>query len=248
MDDSCYYTIDTERKAFWEHLLPKYEPLDPSRAWMNVWYAVIVFVIIYYYVEMGLVLTYGEQVWQAELSSPLFTTFGGLTVIILCADIYLMLNKGYFTEGILIMDRKRILTNFLKRHFLIDVPSIIIVFLCLVTQSYGLNYAKLYLILKLNTLNRIDQIYQRKLQTQRLRKTVYIIVRLLLIVLLLSHVMGLIFYAMDYYILTNGIFPPSGTPPLTQSAGCTARLPSLASSMSRGRYSTCTRCTGASTP
>jgi hypothetical protein len=31
---------------------------------MNVWYAVIVFVIMYYYIEMGLVLTYGPQVWQ----------------------------------------------------------------------------------------------------------------------------------------------------------------------------------------
>ena len=59
------------------------------------------------------------------------------------------------------MDRKRILTNFLKHHFLIDIPTIIIVFLCLVTQSYGLNYAKLFMILKINTLNAIDKIYQR---------------------------------------------------------------------------------------
>lgn len=175
---------------------------------MNVWYAVIVLVVVYYYIEMGLVLTYGEQVWQAELSSVPAVVFDYLTVVILCVDVYLMLNKGYFTEGILIMDRKRILTNFLKRHFIIDIPSIFIVFLCIVTQNYWINYAKIYLVLKLYTLNQIDKIYQRKLQTKRLRKTIYVIARLLLIVLLLSHVMGLIFYAIDYYILTNGIFAP----------------------------------------
>jgi len=208
VDDPCYFTIDSERKALWEHLLPKYEPFDPSRACMNVWYAVIVLVIIYYYVEMGLVLTYGQQVWQAEMSSVGLVIFDYLTVVVFCADVYLMLNKGYFTEGILIMDRKRILTNFLKRHFIIDIPTIIIVFLCVATQNYGINYAKLFLILKLNTLGCIDRIYQRKLQTKRVRKTVYVVARLLLIVLLIAHVMGLIFYAIDDYILTNGIFAP----------------------------------------
>lgn len=154
--------------------------------------------------------------------------FNYLALVILCGDVYLMLNKGYYTEGILIMDRKRILTNFLKRHFLIDIPSIIILFLCIVTQNYGLNYAKIYLVLKLYTLNKIDQIYQRKLQTKRLRKTVYVITRLLLIVLLLSHVMGLIFYAMDYYFLTSGIFAPECT------AGVSFRLLALQLDSLRG--------------
>jgi hypothetical protein len=119
-----------------------------------------------------------------------------------------MLNKGYFTEGVLVMDRKRILTNYLKNHFLIDIPTILILFLCVVTQAYSLNYAKLYMILKLYSLNCIDRIYQRKLQTKRLRKTIYIIARLLVIVMLLSHIMGLIFYALDNYLYTNGIYAP----------------------------------------
>lgn len=59
VNDPCYSTLEGERKLFWQHILPKYEPFDPSRAWMNVWYAVIIFVVLYYYIEMGLVLTYG---------------------------------------------------------------------------------------------------------------------------------------------------------------------------------------------
>lgn len=131
-----------------------------------------------------------------------------LTVIILSMDVYFMLNKGYYTGGVLIMDRKRILRNYLRSHILIDIPTIIILFLCVVTQSYNLNYAKLFLFFKLYTISVIDMIFQRKLQTKRVQKTIYVIARLLIIVLLISHFMGLIFYAMDYYILTNGIFAP----------------------------------------
>lgn len=129
-------------------------------------------------------------------------------LIVFIVDIFLMLNKGYFSEGILIMDRKRILSNYLKYHFLIDSLTVLILFLCLVTKSYALNWAKLWLILKLYSLSKIDQIYQRKLQVHRLRKTIYVIARLLLIVLLLSHVMGLFFYSLDYYIYINGIYAP----------------------------------------
>jgi hypothetical protein len=134
--------------------------------------------------------------------------FSWFAIIVMCVDMFLMLNKGYFSEGILIMDRKRILSNYLKYHFIIDFLTILILFLCLVTQSYGLNWAKLWMVAKLYSLSKIDKIYQRKLQVHRVRKTIYVITRLLLIVLLLSHVMGLFFYALDYYIYINGIYAP----------------------------------------
>jgi hypothetical protein len=106
------------------------------------------------------------------------------------------------------MDRKRILSNYIKYHFLADFIFMIILLICITSHSYYWNYAKLFIIFKLRSISKIDQIYQRSLQTHRFKKTVYIIIRILIIDLSICNIIGLIFYAIDHYILTNGIFAP----------------------------------------
>ena len=39
----------------------------PTEPIMLVWFFFVFVAILYYYVEMGLVLTYGNQVWEDEL-------------------------------------------------------------------------------------------------------------------------------------------------------------------------------------
>ena len=109
-------------------------------------------------------------------------------------------------DGILILDRKRIISRYVKTLFFIDIPVILIIFFSITIKAFGINYAKFYVLTKLIQMNRVDYIIQRKLQIYRTLKAIYLILRILWIVMWISNIMGLIFYAMDYYILINGIY------------------------------------------
>lgn len=111
-------------------------------------------------------------------------------------------------DGILILDRKRILSRYIKYLLIIDIPCIVIIFLTLTAKNFGINYAKFYFLTKLIEMNSLDYVIQRKLQIHRYLKAIYLILRILWIVMWISNVIGLIFYLMDYYILNNGIYPP----------------------------------------
>lgn len=152
---------------------------------------------MYYFVEMGLVLTYGQQVWDDEKSSKAITAFTVITVIILFIDIFVCLNCGYLYRGMIVMDRKRIGSHYARTFSVIDVVSVIVTIFCPLCSSYKPNFAKLWLILKVGRLFQIDDFYLRKLNIYRKSKAVYVIFKLMVIIFLLSHLVGLIFYAMD---------------------------------------------------
>jgi hypothetical protein len=75
---------------------------------MLIWYVFVFFSIIYYYIEMGLVLTYGADVWQYELSNPILLTMDAITITIFALDILVCFNCGNLYRGMIIMDKNRI--------------------------------------------------------------------------------------------------------------------------------------------
>jgi hypothetical protein len=79
-----------------------------------------------------------------------------------------------------------------------------VLIVCPLTGIYELNYAKLWLINKLGRLSQIDNYFLRKFNIYRRTKTTYVILKLAVIIFLLSHVVGLIFYLIDYNLcVTN---------------------------------------------
>lgn len=151
-------------------------------------------------------MTFGATLWGEEMQFTLTYTLSWIFLGVYVADIIITLNMGYYVDGILILDRKRIISRYAKTFFFIDIPVILIIFFSITIKAFRINYAKFYLLLKLIQLNNIDYIIQRKLQIYRTLKAIYLILRILWIVMWISNIMGLIFYVMDYYILMNGIY------------------------------------------
>lgn len=104
------------------------------------------------------------------------------------------------------MDYKRITSRYMRTFAVIDLVSLVIVIACPVTRSYYLNFAKLWLVLKVTRLFQIDDFYLRRLNIHRRSKAVYVIFKLMVIIFLLSHLVGLIFYAMDDYLCSSGYY------------------------------------------
>ena len=174
---------------------------------MLMWFFLVFLVILYYYVEMGLVLTYGQQVWDDELDSTVYLVVDFTAILVLLADIFVKFNCGYLFRGLVVLDRQRIVANYLRSLFLIDVVTVLILFLCPITRNYHLNFAKLITLFKVIRLFEIDDFYLRRLNLHRKSKALYIIFKLIVIIFLLSHAIGLIFYAMDEYFLNSKKYP-----------------------------------------
>jgi hypothetical protein len=94
----------------------------------------------------------------------------------------------------------------MRTYAVIDIISLLIIIICPVSRSFSLNFAKLWLILKVGRLFQIDDFYLRKLNIHRKSKAVYVIFKLMVIIFLLSHLVGLIFYAIDNYLCSSGMY------------------------------------------
>ena len=129
-----------------------------------------------------------------------------ITTLILIIDILICLNCGYLYRGMIIMDYKRITSRYFRTFAVIDIVSVIIVIACPITRSYYINYMKLWLILKVTRLFEIDDFYLRKLNIHRKSKAFYVIFKLMIIIFLLSHLVGLIFYAIDNHLCSSGYY------------------------------------------
>jgi hypothetical protein len=115
------------------------------------------------------------------------------------------LNSGYLFRGMIIQERERVIGRYLHNYFLIDFITVLIYIVVYSSGNYYLNYFKLWIILKFIRISQIDDYYERRLNIHRLRKTIYVIFKQIVIIFLLSHIIGLIFYAMDAAILASGI-------------------------------------------
>ena len=140
------------------------------------------------------------------MTSPGLIVVNAFAIIIFFIDIFVMLNCGYLYRGMIIMDSRRISSHYMRYFAIIDFVSLIVVILCPATKYYYLNFAKLWLILKVSRLFQIDDFYLRKLNIHRKSKAIYVIFKLMVIIFLLSHMVGLIFYAMDAYLCNSGYY------------------------------------------
>ena len=195
--------------------LPKAEPWDPSRKLLIAWIFLMFVVNTYYFYEATIILTFGNSVWNGQMHLKGTVAINWIFLIVYLCDMVINLNSGYYVDGILILDRKRILSRYIKSLMIVDLLAILVIFLTLVMSSFEVSYAKMFLLIKLFGMKSLDYIIQRKLQIHRYWKAAYLICRILWIVMLISNFIGLIFYSIDYYILTNGIYQPDCNPVAT---------------------------------
>lgn len=217
ISDNSYGLASNEsemRSSVTRFIFPKLRVFMPTEPIMLIWYWLVFGAIMYYYVEMGLVLTYGQQVWEDEMANPIVIAFNVITILVLACDIFVCLNCGYLYRGMIVMDPRRITSYYMRNYGIIDFVSLLIVIICPASNYFYLNFAKLWLILKVGRLFQIDDFYLRKLNIHRKLKAVYVIFKLMVIIFLLSHTVGLIFYAIDYHLCASGRYEQQCTNPI----------------------------------
>lgn len=170
-------------------------------------------VIIIYLMEFPLILGFGEIVWQ-DISTylmPLMIVF----YVILMIDIFLTPLKMEYREGLLIKDTRILVKEYLRRNFWIDIIGLLSLLIPMIfRQYYAVNLLKIFFLPKVLILNRLDRKVVNVLVFQVRTKTIYLIARLVVFMILISHFIGIGFYMVAYYIYSTNYYGPN-TPNIT---------------------------------
>lgn len=114
----------------------------------------------------------------------------------------MQINTGYITNSAIILDRIRVKDRYTHYYFYFDLLVIIILAISVIIRVELFNYAKLIIFYKFVRMLEFNQIYLRRLATNVVARTVFQISKQFVTIFILSHIIGLIFYVIDF-ALTN---------------------------------------------
>lgn len=126
----------------------------PNNTILLCWDVVIVVTVIFYIMEMGFLMGFGESFWEDELNTILSIHI--IIIICLCFDVLLSPCKAFYQDGLLIKDSVAILRRYISFEGPLDFLTIISIIIPLATQDLSTNWIKIIWILKLYTVSRIN--------------------------------------------------------------------------------------------
>lgn len=151
---------------------------------------------------MGLILTYWEEAWVDLNSNPIAISLSAYCLLVFAADMLVQFNTGYLFRGVIITDKSRVVSNYLRSVFIPDLLLIIILIITILSSDIYINIVKILVVTKFIRMLDIDELYLRKISTRKMLKVYYVISKQFITIFILSHTIGLFFYAIDY-ALTN---------------------------------------------
>lgn len=163
--------------------------------------------------EFPLIIGYGEIVWKDISTSlmPLMIIF----YVILIIDIFLTPLKMEYREGLLIKDTRILVKDYLRRNFWIDIIGLLCLLIPMIFKKYyAVNLLKIFFLPKILILNQLDDKVVNVLVFQVKIKTFYLISRLVVFMILISHFIGIGFYMVAHYIYSTNYYGPN-TPNIT---------------------------------
>ena len=143
--------------------------------------------------------------FEAELQSPAWLLVGCIFLIILLIDIFVQFRVGFLSKGIIVKNKERVTARYVNYPIIIDISVLLILFLALATQLYAINYVKIVVILKFIRMFEMDRYVMRMLLVEYTLKVVYVILKQVVVIIVISHVIGIFYYMLDSYLLTTDV-------------------------------------------
>jgi len=126
-------------------------------------------------------------------------------------DIFIEFHVAFYNHGALVKNRHRVAYNYLKGTFFFDIVPLLQVLIT--TFSYymaNIYVFHLIFLLKMYPVYEIDQRFQDKLQVYPKWKSAYMIMRMIIEIIYLTHFFGCIFFGTGMYMLKNYVNPDEG--------------------------------------
>lgn len=164
------------------------------------WYSLVFASIIIIYFTTGMSFIYGLEAWNDLQTNPFTITLNIICIIVFMGDVYVQLNAGFLYRGMIIMEKERSVSRFLRYFFIIDIILVVILIISMVSDNFYMNFLKIIIALKFIRMFEIDGLFMRKLSTSANFKALYVIGKQLITIFVIAHTIGTIYYAIDYSI------------------------------------------------
>jgi hypothetical protein len=77
---------------------------NPCSIKMLIWYFVVFWAILYFFLKVGIILTFGQSLWLEEKQSAALLAINLICFLILFADVVVQFRTGYLSRGMIITD------------------------------------------------------------------------------------------------------------------------------------------------
>lgn len=145
--------------------------------------------------------------WNDELQYMHAITI--VFIIFLVLDIVISPLKAVYMYGSLITNKKIIIRQYWKVSFWVDLISVVAVLIPYVHQGFYSNYLKLFFLPRVYTLYYNEKTLKSHLQTSNKLYLIYSIARIIVLMVMISHYIGIGFYMVDISVYENNSYGPN---------------------------------------
>ena len=199
----CLKLFLEKTKTVFEFFLCEILPIfDPTKKFTIFWDSLIVVSICFYFVVIPLDVSFAYNIMEQLCYLNTIKTF---FLYVLCLDIAKSSSSSYYHKGLLVKDRKKILMNYLKTDFFIDILTIspLILHAVFSAKSIDLSFYDEYWSLQIFQLFFFLRYKQFTLISKKLGELIFIdktiqsavsLMKLVLRIMILSHIFACIWY------------------------------------------------------
>jgi len=160
--------------------------------------------IIYIFFFSSLVIGFGLLSLQYDFQNDALFSLVVVSLFILLADVFIKFKSGFIFRGMIVTQRARVYSTYLRSMFFFDVVLIILVIALCASQNYYISYPIfLFSVTKFVRMFEMDEFFLRRLSVNRAAKTLYVIGKQFITIFVLSHIISIPFYLMDYAFLNT---------------------------------------------
>ena len=138
-------------------------------------------------------------------SNPISISLSAYCLVIFALDMLVQFNTGYLFRGVIITDKSRVVSNYLRSLFISDLLLIIILFITILSSDIYINIVKILVVTKFIRMLDFDELYVRKISANKMLKVYYVISKQFITIFILSHTIGLFFYVIDYALTKDPV-------------------------------------------
>ena len=180
-----------------DHKLPVIEPDQHFRFFFDIF---MLFYIIL--LACSLFLKYGFMLTENQYYQPLWIIFQQMPLWIFLFEIILELNTSYYSKGIYITNRVKIMKHYFKYNFLLDIITL---FPILLFGNFQDQPFDLLLILRLINMSNLMKRLEEYLQLKGKKEGIFQLVKLIINLLFLAHICACFWHFIALYETSMGV-------------------------------------------
>jgi hypothetical protein len=132
-----------------KELLGRLPLLSPFNPWVLCWLLFMLLVLIFMLCEMPVAIFFGQAFYSTYREYFAVTIIYLVCLFALLVNGLVFLSIGFFKEGLLIMQRTRILSRYATHHLICDLLAILVMLAVAASTNINLRYIKVLLLVKI---------------------------------------------------------------------------------------------------